>query len=124
MRTMWEALKLCLPVTFMSFAIFTRSAMVTSPGWEQILDTVLVAVATCGVTSAIFGKFVKTFGANLMWRAGLALASFVVMLHPDEKIALATAVFVLPATIYSVHRHRRVAPPSKRQAEPVISPAT
>jgi hypothetical protein len=110
-------------VTFMAFAIFTRSNMVVNPGWAQILDTLLVTVATCGITCAIFGTFVKDARANLTGRTVLALASFVVMLHPDGNVALATAAFVLPATIYGVARHRRIAPQSKLQVDPVISPA-
>lgn len=111
MRTMWEALKLCLPITFMSFAIFTRSDMVVSPGWAQIADTLLVTIATCGMTAAIFGRFVDGSGANTMWRAALALASMVVMFHPDGNVANLVAAVVLPATVYGVWCHRRIAPP-------------
>ncbi|HEX9787159.1 MAG TPA: TRAP transporter large permease subunit, partial [Candidatus Binatia bacterium] len=111
MQTMWEALKLCLPITFMSFAIFVRSDMVVNPGWAQIADTLLVTIATCGITCAIFGRFVDSRGTNIMLRAALALASFVVMFHPDGNVALAVAAFVLPATIYGISRHRRIAPP-------------
>ena len=32
MKTMWQALKLCLPITIMTFAIFTRSRLVVNPG--------------------------------------------------------------------------------------------
>ena len=120
MRTMWESLKLCLPITFMSFAIFARSEIVVNPGWAQISDMLLVAIACWGMTCAIFGRFVRNRGSDVMLRAALALASFVVMLHPDGNVALAAAVFVLPATIYGVSRHRRIAPPeSGLQSQPV-----
>jgi TRAP transporter 4TM/12TM fusion protein len=117
MRTMWEALKLCVPITFMSFAIFTRSDMVVTPGWGQIVDTLLVTIATCGITCAIFGRFVGSPGVNALWRVALALASLVVMLHPDDTVAATAAVFVLPASVYGVWLHRRVAPP-KSALEP------
>ena len=42
MQTMCEALKICAPITLMTFAIFTRSNMVTNAGWLQIADTLLV----------------------------------------------------------------------------------
>lgn len=120
MRTMWEALKLCLPITFMSFAIFTRSDIVVHPGWAQVLATLLVTISTCGVTCAIFGRFTDHRGTNIMLRAALALASLAVMLHPDGNVALAMAVFVLPATIIGVRRHRRIAPPKTGlQSQPV-----
>ncbi len=36
MHTMWEALRICLPITLMTFAIFSRSEMVVTPGWTQV----------------------------------------------------------------------------------------
>jgi TRAP transporter 4TM/12TM fusion protein len=123
MRTMWEAVKLCLPVTFMTFAIFVRSDMVVSTGWAQIADTLLVAISTCALTSAIFGRFVTARGFDVLLRVVLAAASFVVMLHPDDRVALAVALIVLPATIYGVRRHRHIAPPrGGARPEPVQEP--
>jgi TRAP transporter 4TM/12TM fusion protein len=116
-RTMLEALKLCAPITFMTFAIFTRSNLVVNPGWMQISDMLLVAIACCGVTCAVFGRFVHNWGSDLMWRAALALASFVVMFHPNGAVSLAMAAIVLPATVYGVRRHQIIAPP-KRGVEP------
>jgi TRAP transporter 4TM/12TM fusion protein len=116
-RTMWEALKLCAPITFMTFAIFTRPNLVTNPGWMQVSDMLLVAIACCGVTCAVFGRFVVNKGSDFMWRAALALASFVVMFHPNGAVSLAMAVIVLPATVYGVIRHQIVAPP-KGEPEP------
>jgi hypothetical protein len=84
---------------------------VVNPGWAQIADTLLVAIATCGITCSIFGRFVDSWRVNTMWRTVLALASLVVMFHPDDGVATAAAVFVLPATVYGVWLHRRVAPP-------------
>jgi len=116
-RTMWEALKLCAPITFMTFAIFNRSNLVVNPGWMQIADMLLVAISCCGVTCAIFGRFVRNWGSDLMLRAALALASFVVMFHPDGTVSLAMAAIVLPATVYGVKRHRMIAPP-KSEPQP------
>lgn len=111
MRTMWEAMKLCLPITLMSFAVFTRSNMVVNPGWLQVADTLLVTVATCGLSTSMFGRFVKNMGVNILLRSALALLSFIVMFHPNGGVSTLFAVIVLPATIFGVFRHRRVAPP-------------
>jgi TRAP-type uncharacterized transport system fused permease subunit len=74
MKTMWEALKICLPITFMSFAIFVREDMVVNPGWAQIHDTLLVAIGTCGVTFATFGRFLAARPADCrLRRVGLAI---------------------------------------------------
>jgi len=120
-KTMWEALKLCAPITFMTFAIFTRSNLVVNPGWMQISDMLLVAISCCGVSCAVFGRFVHNRGSDLMWRAALALASFVVMFHPNSAVSLAMAVIVLPATVYGVVRHQKIAPP---KSEPLSQPAS
>lgn len=111
MRTMWEAMKLCLPLTLMTFAIFVRSSIVATTGWAQILDTLLVAISVWGVSCAIFGRVAAARGADIMLRASLALASLVVMFHPDGATAMIAAAFVLPATVYALVRHRRIAPP-------------
>ena len=56
MRTMWEALKICAPITLMTFAIFTRYNLVVNPGWLMIADMFLVLLGTLGVTFAMFGR--------------------------------------------------------------------
>jgi TRAP transporter 4TM/12TM fusion protein len=118
MSTMWEALKLCVPLTFMTFAVFTRSDMVTKTGWAQVADTFLVAAASWGLACAIFGRLAAGRGASFMLRASLALVSFWVMFHPDARAAWAGAVVLVPATIYAVIRHKRIAPP-KDEAAPM-----
>ncbi len=111
MLTMWQALKLCLPITLMTFAIFLRSDIVMRPGWPQIADTLLVSIACCGITFAIFGQFVRRRILNAALRAALAIASLVIMFHPDGHVSLMVAAIVLPAIIYGVTCHRRIAPP-------------
>jgi len=113
MRTMWEALKLCLPITIMTFAIFVRSDVVVNPGWNQIADVMLVAIACCGISFSIFGKFARSLAANLMCCAVLALVSLVILFHPDGTVALTAAALVLPATVYGVKRHIKIAPPKE-----------
>jgi TRAP transporter 4TM/12TM fusion protein len=120
MRTMYQALKLCLPITFMTFAIFTRFNLVVNPGWLQIRDMLLVAIACWGITYSIFGKFSLNRGSNVIMRAALALASFVVMFHPNTTVSIMVAVIVVLATFYGVIRHRKIAPPkSEPQEQPV-----
>jgi TRAP transporter 4TM/12TM fusion protein len=116
-RTMMQALKLCLPITLMTFAIFTRFNLVVNPGWLQIRDMLLVAIACWGITYAIFGKFSLNRASNVIMRAALALVSFVVMFHPDVKVSIMMAVIVVPVTFYGVIRHRKIAPP-KEELQP------
>jgi len=120
MKTMWQALKLCLPITIMTFAIFTRSRLVVTPGWGMIVDMLTVAIACWGITLSMFGRIVQSRGSDVMVRAALALASFVVMLHPNDDLALGVAVAVLPVVIYGTRRHGLIARPKSGLKEQPI----
>jgi len=107
-KTMWTALQLCLPVTLMTFAIFVRSELVVKPGWKQIEDTLIVAIACGGVAFALFGRMLSTRKWDVMLRTALAFLSLVVMLHPNDHVALGAAVVVMLATFYGTYRHRLI----------------
>jgi TRAP transporter 4TM/12TM fusion protein len=121
MQTMWVALKICLPITLMTFAIFTRSDMVVNPGWLQVAATALVTIGTCATAFAMFGRFLENPAADILLRIALGIVAFVTMFHPDGSMAIAAAAFALPATIYGVIRHQQIAgPKSGLQAQPAI----
>jgi TRAP-type uncharacterized transport system fused permease subunit len=119
-KTMWQALKLCLPITVMTFAIFTRSDIVVSPGWWQIADTLIVSIGCCALTFAMFGRFFRHWRADMTIRAVFALAAFLMLFHPNDNFARMMVLIVLPAIIYGVVRHTRIAPP---KSEPETQPA-
>jgi TRAP-type uncharacterized transport system fused permease subunit len=111
LKTMYEALKICAPITLMTFAIFTRPNMVVTTGWMQIMDIVLVLVSTCGITFALFGRWSENRATDILTRCLLAAVSFLCMFHPDPRVSAAVAVVVLAATIFGIWRHRQIAPP-------------
>ena len=111
MRTMWEALKICLPITLMTFAIFTRSDIVINPGWSQILDTILILVSTCGTAFAMFGRFTENKLLDIVLRLALAAISLVTMFHPNETVSWMVAIPVTAVILIGIWRHRIVAPP-------------
>ncbi|RJR53229.1 MAG: TRAP transporter permease [Desulfobacteraceae bacterium] len=117
MRTMFEAVRLCLPITLMSFAIFTRSEMVVNPGWLQFTDTILVTISTCGISMAMLGKLGRNKGSDIILRVALALASFIVMFYPAGTVVLGFGLIVASATVWGVIRHRRIATPKSMQSE-------
>ncbi|MBI4207084.1 MAG: TRAP transporter permease [Betaproteobacteria bacterium] len=110
MRTMWVALKICLPVTLMTFAIFTRTDIVVNPGWPQIAATLLVLIGTGGTAFAMFGRFTENPAGDILLRVALAFFAFVTMFHPDANVAMAAAAVALPATMVGIWRHRQIAP--------------
>ena len=113
MRTMWEALKICLPITLMTFAIFTRSEMVVNPGWMQLIDTVLVTVGTCGIAYAMFGMFSDHRITDIAYRAMTASMALVTMFHPDDMLVRWTAVITLALFVVGIWRHGRIASPKE-----------
>ena len=111
LKTMYEALKICAPITLMTFAIFTRSNMVVNPGWLQIADTLLVLVSTLGITFAMFGRCHPVPAIDVSLRCLLAAVSFAVMFTPDMRVSAIIAVAVALALVVCIRMHRLVAPP-------------
>jgi len=122
LRTMWEALKICLPITLMTFAIFTRPNMVVNPGWLQIADTMLVLISTCGITFAMFGRYADQMAGDIALRCLLAAVSFFCMFHPDMMMSAIAAVLVVAAFAIGVWRYTEIAAP-KSVAQPAEGPA-
>jgi TRAP-type uncharacterized transport system fused permease subunit len=111
MRTMWEALKICLPLTLMTFAIFARPEMVTTTGWPQFAAALLVIIGVCGVAFAMFGRTGKNVALDIGLRVVLAVFALVTLMHPDDNLARMTAVVTAIGVVAGVWRHRTVAPP-------------
>jgi len=111
MQTMWVSLKICLPITLLTFALFSRSEMVVNPGWTQVGSTLVVVIGTCGTAFAMFGRLTKNAVADILLRTVLLAVSFVALFYPSDKVSAVTAAFVLAATIFGVMRHRQIAPP-------------
>ena len=109
MKTMWEALRICLPITLMTFAIFARTDMVVNPGWPQVAATLLVFIGTSATAFAMFGRFTEHAAADMALRTVLILVAFITLFHPDGRMAVAAAAVLLPVTLFGVWRHRRLA---------------
>ena len=110
MRTMWEALKICLPITVMTFALFTRSELVTHPGWAQIGDCLLVATGCSGLAFAMFGRCFENWKGNALACILIALGSLVTLFHPNDTLVWGTGAITLVALIWAIRRHSLIAP--------------
>ena len=117
MKTMWEALRICLPITLMTFAIFSRSEIVVNPGWTQIGSTLVVTIGTFGTALAMFGRLIDNKAWDFLLRTVLMFVAFVALFHPDDKVSALTAGVVLVANVFGVMRHRRIGP-KELQAQP------
>ena len=110
MRTMYEALKICAPITLMTFAIFMRSDLLLKPGWSQIVDVLVVTTGTCGVAFAMFGRYFKNRGVDVLARVLIAILSFVTLFHPNDTLVWVTATLGLVLIVWGVRRHQRLSP--------------
>jgi TRAP-type uncharacterized transport system fused permease subunit len=120
MKTMWIALKICLPITLMTFAIFTRSNMVVTTGWPQLVDTLLVIIGTCATAFAMFGRFSTQTGADLAFRLALAVIACFVLFHPNDQWALIASPLCAVATIIGILRHPHAVPPPALVSETAV----
>jgi hypothetical protein len=107
---MYEALKICMPITLMTFAIFTRSNLVVNPGWLQVGDAVLVTVSTCGIAFAMFGRCFAHPAADVLARVVLAIAALAVMFHPSDALVWGIGALVLAALVWCTWQHRLIGP--------------
>ncbi len=123
MRTMMTALKICLPILVMSFAIFVRTDLVTNPGWAQVRYTFLVATGTLGFTFAMFGRFVTRISLDIPLKLTLSLLALLPLFHPDLLYAIAGSVIVTAALVVGVIQHKRIGPLRKLQKEAAAAAA-
>jgi TRAP-type uncharacterized transport system fused permease subunit len=123
MRTMWEALKICLPITLMTFTIFSRSNIVTTPGWPQIADTILVMIGTCGIAFAMFGRYAENPAIDIGLRLLLAAVAALALFHPNDLFVWLPGMLVLAGVLVGIWRHRLIAPPNELMPAVAESPA-
>lgn len=117
MRTMLEALKLCLPITIMTFAIFVRSELVINPGWGQVLDMMLVALGCWGISLAMFGRLSLSRLTNVMARLAVFVPSLIAMFYPSRSVGIWAGGVLLVVSIFGTYIHRKVC----RAGTPVFS---
>lgn len=106
MRTMFQALKICLPIVLMSFAIFVRSDAVIEQGWGQVPDTLLLVAGSLAMTFAAVGRFFPSRWPDAAARLGIAAAGLVVLFHPMTQVAAPVAVIVVGILVVGVYRLR------------------
>ena len=104
--TMFAALKICLPIVLMSFAIFVRSDAVVEQGFGQIPDTVALALGSLAMTFAAVGRFFPARGRDAGARVILAVVGGVALFHPSLTVALLASGAILVALVVGIYRLR------------------
>ena len=106
MATMFAALKICLPIVLMSFAIFVRSDAVVEQGFGQIPDTMALALGSLAMTFAAVGRFFPARGRDAGARVILAVVGGVALFHPSLTLALLASGAILVALVVGIYRLR------------------
>lgn len=107
MRTMMDAILLCMPLMVMMGAVFTRPDLVVVPGWAQAPAFALVLVGTLALSFAAQGRFSARRGLDRTARLGLALVAAVLLLYPGNDLpAIALAMLLIGAIVFGLLRMR------------------
>ena len=92
---------------------FTRSNLVTQPGWAQIGDCLVVAAGCSGLAFAMFGRCIENRMGDALARLLIALFSLTTLFHPNDKLVWGTGAITLVALIWAIRRHSLIASPPK-----------
>lgn len=106
MATMFAALKICLPIIVMTFAIFVRSDAVIEQGMGQIPDTLALAVGSMALTFAAVGRYFPTRSADAGARAVLTLVGGIALFHPSITMAAMASGVAVVALVIGIYRLR------------------
>lgn len=108
MRTMFEAMKICVPLYVLMFTVLVRQDLVIEPGALQILTGGMVAAGTIGFSFSLLGKYSRNLVLDIPLRALLALASSIVVFHPDINLASLALIPTVGLSIYGIYRFKKL----------------
>lgn len=96
MRTMFETLKISLPVLFITFGILNWDVLVVKPGLKQ-LATIGILIIACGLSATgIYGKFAKQRMKDIVLRSLCLLLTIFILFYPK---GIPSILALIPATI-------------------------
>lgn len=116
MRTLFDAITICVSLFTLMAGVFTRPELVVEPGIAQLAAMGLVMTATVGITFSIQGRFSDHRARDIFSRIVLAAFALIVLLHPNREIAVAACVPVGFFIAYWVMRRRGVPVPAPSSA--------
>ncbi|HEY7458466.1 MAG TPA: TRAP transporter fused permease subunit [Xanthobacteraceae bacterium] len=107
--TLMRAIQLCVSLFMLMAGVFARPELVIEPGLAQLGAMVLIFVATAGVTFSIQARFSDRRTLDVAARLLLAGLSLVVLLHPNEQVAILAGIPVIGLAAYWLLRRRHEA---------------
>jgi TRAP-type uncharacterized transport system fused permease subunit len=121
-QTLNRALQICVSLFTLMAGVFVHPDLVIEPGIAQFAAAGLVLVATVGITFSLQARFADSSPADIAIRLVLVSMALVVLLCPEERIAVAACVPVLLLIGYWLARRRDLAFAAAEAAEPAVIP--
>ena len=106
MQTLFRAITICVSLFVLMAGVFTRPELVLEPGIAQIGAMLLLMTATIGITFSIQARFSDRAAIDVPLRLLLAAFALVVLLHPDQQLAVVACVPVGLFVAYWILRRR------------------
>src|SRR4051794_25837362 len=106
--TLNRALQICVSLFTLMAGVFVHPQLVIEPGVEQFGAAALILIATIGITFSLQARFADGAGADIAVRLLLAALALVVLLCPDDRIAIAGCVPILLLIGYWLLKRRDI----------------
>jgi TRAP transporter 4TM/12TM fusion protein len=107
--TLARSMQICVALFTLMVGIFIHPDIVVKPGLDQLGSSLLIGIATIGITFSLQASFVDRRALDRALRVALAVVALAVLLSSNVVIATACAVPVLVAIVYwLVVRRRRL----------------
>jgi TRAP transporter 4TM/12TM fusion protein len=116
MRTLMQAIVICVSLFMLMAGVFVRPALVLEPGLAQLGAAALILIATVGITFSLQARFSDRAAVDLPVRLALAAFALVVLFHSNETVATLACAPVLLMIGYWLLRRRIAAPADKAAA--------
>jgi TRAP transporter 4TM/12TM fusion protein len=106
LATLFRAITICVSLFILMAGVFTRPELVMEPGLAQLGAMGLLMTATIGTSFSLQAQFSDRRAIDVMLRIVLAALVFVVIFHPDQRVAALTCIPIGLFVAYWVLRRR------------------
>ena len=106
MRTMMDALKICIPLYILMFSVFVRPELVIEPSAAQIINGVIIMIGTLSVVAALWAKTHRMLFLDAIIRAALGILGISVIFLLEGIAAYAGAAVATAALAFTVLKAR------------------
>jgi TRAP-type uncharacterized transport system fused permease subunit len=118
--TLNRALQICVSLFTLMAGVFVHPELVIEPGVAQFGAAGLVLVATIGITFSLQARYSDSVAGDVGTRLLLCALSLVVLLSPDNRIAVAASVPVVTLIGYWLMRRRDISYTRGETLEPTV----